>query len=459
MRRAPIFLLALLLGTGATATQAKDAPDLRTRIDALAKPFLDAGTVVGMTVGVLEGGERHVFGYGKLGAGNDTLPDGRTVYEIGSITKVFTGILLADLVRDGTVKLDQPVQELLPEGVTVPTKGDQPITLRHLATHTSGLPRMPSNFEPQDPKNPYADYDAKRLYAGVQSAQLQSRPGTAYAYSNLGVGLLAHALARAAGKPYEVLLRERILDPLGMRDTAITLTDSMKERLAPGHLAHGVPTPSWDFDAFAGAGAIRSTVDDMLTFLEANLAGGQTPLTASLAQARELYAEPAGQPVKMGLGWHFGLAPGGRWHNGETGGYHSHAGLLLENDIAIVVLANTATGKVDQLGSLLYPLLVGKEVEPPTFDDEVTIDPQILDDYVGRYALAPTFTLTVTRDGDRLMVQATGQENFPVFPLGDDQFFYRVVEAKLHFQRDADGDVKGVVLHQGGRAMPAARLD
>ncbi len=460
MRRVLIVTcFALLLGASASIATAKEAPDLRTRIDALAKPFLDAGIVVGMTVGVLQGGERHVIGYGTLRAEDATVPDGKTVYEIGSITKVFTGILLADLVRDGTVTLDQPVQALLPEGVIMPVKGDQPITLRHLATHTSGLPRMPSNFQPKDPTNPYADYDAKRLYAGVQSATLQSAPGEQYAYSNLGMGLLGHVLSLAAGKPYEVLLRARILDPLGMRDTAITLTDPMKARRAPGHRADGTPTPGWDLDAFAGAGAIRSTVDDMLTFLEANLARGETPLAASLATAMERHAEPVGQPVRMGLGWHFGAAPGGRWHNGETGGYHSHAGLLLENDVAIVILANTATGKVDQLGSLLYALLLGKEVEAPTFDKPVSIDADLLDDYVGRYALAPTFVLEVTRHGNRLMVQATGQERFPVFPLGDDRFFYRVVEAKLHFQRDGEGKVKGVVLYQGGREMPAQRLD
>ena len=458
MKRLAIVLF-LVLGLAAPASHAEEAPELQARIDALAQPFLDAGIVVGMTIGVLRDGERHVFGYGRMGSEDATVPDGKTVFELGSITKVFTGILLADLVRDGAVTLDQPVQELLPEGVTVPSRDDAVITLRHLSTHTSGLPRMPPNFAPADPQNPFADYDAARLVAGLQAVTLESVPGARYAYSNLGVGLLGHALSLVAGKPYEALLRERILDPLHMTDTTITLTAEMKSRLAPGHLADGTPTPGWDLGALAGAGALRSTVDDVLTFLEANLEGGETPLAKSLATALSLQAEPAGQPVKMGLGWHFGTAADGRWHNGQTGGYHTHAGLLLDHDVGIVVLANTATGKVDELAGLLYPLMVGKEVEPPSFDVPVEIDQAALDDYVGRYALAPTFVLTVTRDGDRLMVQATGQEDFQVFPLGDDRFFYKIVEARIQFTRDDDGKVVGLVLHQGGRELPAARLD
>jgi len=454
-----LLALLVLLALLPAPSRAKEETDLQARVDALARPFVEGEVVTGMVVGIVKDGERHVFGYGRVRPGEDGAPDGRTVYEIGSVSKVFTGILLADLVREGVVRLDQPVDELLPEGVRAPSRDERRITLRDLSTHTSGLPRMPSNFEPADPADPYADYDAERLLAWLKDAKLERVPGERYGYSNLGVALLGYALTRAAGEPYEVLLRKRILDPLGMADTAVVPTEAMRARLAPGTTADGAPAPGWDLGVFVAAGGIRSTVDDLLTFLEANLEDAETPLAASMATARAEHAAPGGHGVRMGLGWHFGSAPGGRWHNGQTGGYHAHVGLLLDDGIGIVVLANTATGEVDRFANLLYALLLGKPVEPPAIQRPATIDPAVLDDYVGRYALAPIFVLTVTREGDRLMVQATGQARHRVFPLGDDRFFYRVVEAQIDFTRDDEGKVTGLVLHQGGRDVPGWRQE
>ena len=338
--RTLLLLLVLSVSIG--------AQDLKARIDAIAQPYLKH--VKGMVIGVIpgEGKPPLVIGYGA------NKPDGSTVYEIGSISKVFTGVLLACLVQEGKVKLDTPVQDLLPKGVRVPG----PITLKHLTTHTSGLPRLPTNIAPKDIANPYADYTFAQMYDFLSTAELNRPVGTKYAYSNLGAGLLGHALARKAGKSYEELLRHYIAQPLEMTSTRIVLTDDMKKRLAPPHNARLLPAKNWDLPAFNGAGGIRSTVNDMLRFLDANLKWGMKPLQLAMANARKVHHQPKNkQAHALGLGWHVSPEKT-RWHNGQTGGYHSLCAIHLESHAAIVVLGNTAVPAVEQFGAVVMKLLV-----------------------------------------------------------------------------------------------------
>jgi len=201
---------------------------------------------VGIVVGVVEPGGRRVVGYGRLATDDVRRPDGDTVFEIGSITKVFTSIILADMVERGEVALDDPVQRLLPADVRVPTRNGAAITLLHLATHSSGLPRLPENLDPADPANPYADYTVAQLYAFLSSHELGRDIGETVEYSNLGVGLLGHALATRADSDYETLVRDRVLRPLAMLDTSITLTPSGRDRLAAGHDRALDPVANWD---------------------------------------------------------------------------------------------------------------------------------------------------------------------------------------------------------------------
>ncbi len=437
MRR---FLFSLLL----LATLLRAEP-LADRVDRLAAPYVEGGTVVGMVVGVYDAGEEMIRGYG----GKKTGPD--TVYEIGSVSKVFTGILLASLARDGTVRLDQPVAELLPAGAVVPASGDRQITLVDLSTHSSGLPRMPDNFAPKDPRNPYVDYTAERMLEFLGRVKPARAPGEGYEYSNVGAGLLGWALARKAGKSYEELLAERITGPLGMRSTAVALTPGMKERLAPGHDALGRPEGNWDLTAFAGAGGIRSTAADMMLFLKANLT--PTPSSDTLAFAREIrYTPPDAGAHRLGLGWH--VSPAGiLWHNGQTGGYHSFVAVDVAHRRAVVILADTATGDVDALGDEMLRMLAGENVEPRRPRKEVEVKPETLATYAGTYALFSDFKLTVTVEDGRLMVQATGQEKLPVFAESETDFFYKVVDARITFEKDG----KRLTLHQNGHEMPGIR--
>jgi D-alanyl-D-alanine-carboxypeptidase/D-alanyl-D-alanine-endopeptidase len=277
--------------------------------------------------------------------------DGRTLFEIGSITKVFTGILLAEMAERGEVRLEDPVQDLLPKGTAVPSRNGAVIRLVDLATHSSGLPRMPSNFAPADPANPYADYTVEQLYAFLRTHQLTRDVGQRGEYSNLGAGLLGHALALRAGKPYEALVSERILVPLGMRSTRIVLRPEDHPRLAPGHSAGGTPVANWDLPTLAGAGALRSDVDDMLTFLAASLRPPDTPLGRAI-RASHSPRGTLGDTAKIGLHWIVTETRFGRtvvWHNGGTAGYRTFIGFDPDRRVGVVVLSNRSNS-VDRIG-------------------------------------------------------------------------------------------------------------
>ena len=278
---------------------------------------------VGINVGVIEPAGRSVVAYGNL-AKDDIRPlDGDTIFEIGSVTKVFTSLLLADMVNRKEVNLDDRAARYLPENVTMPERSGRPITLLDLSTHSSGLPRVPHNLNPKDPANPYADYSVDNLYEFLSGYALPRDPGSEVEYSNLGAGLLGHLLAHRAGTDYESLVRSRITEPLGMPDTGITLSSSMKQRMATGHNAMLAPVANWDLPTLAGAGALRSSANDMLTFLEAFLGYRESPLAPAMKAMLEV-SRPVGKTgFAIGLGWH--ILGEIVWHDGGTGGFRSES--------------------------------------------------------------------------------------------------------------------------------------
>ena len=237
---------------------------------------------VGIVVGVIDPQGRRLVAYGSLNQGDLRPLNGETIFEIGSVTKVFTSLLLSDMVQRGEVSLADPVAKYLPADVKVPERNGRVITLVDLSTHTSGLPRMPSNFNPKDPANPYADYTTEQLFQFISSYKLTRDIGSQFEYSNLGGGLLGQALSRRAGMDYEALVKSLITVPLGMASTGITLSPEMKARLAVGHDDKLVAVPNWDIPALAGAGALRSTANDLMTFLAANLGYVKSPLAPAM---------------------------------------------------------------------------------------------------------------------------------------------------------------------------------
>jgi CubicO group peptidase (beta-lactamase class C family) len=416
---------------------------------------------VGIVVGVIEPAGRRIVAYGSLGKGDKRPLDGDTVFEIGSITKVFTSLLLADMVQRGEVALTDPVSKYLPPTVKMPERTGRQITLQDLATHTSSLPRLPSNLNPKDSANPYADYSVDQLYQFLTSYQLTRDIGSQYEYSNLGGGLLGHVLARRAGMDYEALVRSRICEPLGMKSTGITLSADMKARFAVGHNQALEAVENWDLPTLAGAGALRSTANDLLTFVAANLGYIKSPLAPAMA-AMLAVRRPTGMPeVEVALGWHISTQDGREiiWHNGGTGGFRTFIGFDPKSRVGVVALSNTSTTTgVDDIARHLldakFPLTL-----PPVEHKQVAVDPKLFDGYVGRYELAPNFILTVTREGNSLFVQATGQPKFEVFSEGEKDFFLKVVDAQITFKTDTGGKATSLTLHQNGANKPAKRIE
>jgi CubicO group peptidase (beta-lactamase class C family) len=454
IKRIAVVLSLLFLANAAAAAVVSES-DIRAiladRIDVQHQS-------VGIVVGVIDPTGRRVVAYGNTAKGGKAV-DANSVFEIGSVTKVFTSLLLADMVQRGEVALTDPVSKYLPPSVKMPERGGKKITLVDLATHTSGLPRMPSNLHPKDPANPYADYTVAQLYEFLATVELTRDIGSKYEYSNLGGGLLGHVLARRAGTDYETLVRTRILEPLRMKSTAITLSKTMKERLASGHDAELQAVSNWDLPTLAGAGALRSTADDLLTFVGANIGLAKSPLSPAMA-AMLATRRPTGIPgLDVALAWHISTQDGHEiiWHNGGTGGYRSWIGFDPKSRTGVVVLSNASVG-VDDIGAhLLYPTI--PLVQAPKPRQELKLDPAILDRYVGRYALAPTFIVTVTREGDHLYAQATAQPRFEIFAENDHDFFYKVVDAQITFVVDATGPATSMVLHQNGGNAPGKRIE
>ncbi|MCC7680682.1 serine hydrolase [Janthinobacterium sp. FW305-128] len=448
------LLLPLLSLSGGAALA---APTLDAAMRERAETLVRDGKHASLVIAVIDGKDSAVYGFGRVRPGDQGVPDADTVYEIGSVTKTMTGLLLADAVVAGKAQLEQPVAELLP-AYAIPALAGQKITVGQLATHFSGLPRLPANLVPADMANPYAGYGEAQLRTFLAGHALARAPGAAYEYSNLAYGLLGTALATQANMSYEELLQARIFRPLGMASSSAVTTPALRAHLAPGHLADGKPAANWDFQAIAGAGAVRSSARDMIAYMQSYMRAASPAQQLAVQPRRVLAGEGDGDGVKkIGLAWMLDQVKGQpfAWHNGQTGGYASFAGYTLDGKRGVVVLSSTARD-VDALG---VGVLVPGSLPPPNAPapKEIAIAPSELAQYAGQYALAPTFVLSVRQGPDGLLVGATGQPEAPVYASAKDTFFYKVVEAQLVFQRDAQGAITGVVLHQNGQAMPGKR--
>jgi CubicO group peptidase (beta-lactamase class C family) len=423
-----------------------------------ANALVTGGLAPGMVIGVVRGDETCIRAFGEVALGSSAAPDAETVYEIGSISKVFTGVLLADAEQRGTLSIDATVQSFYPEEFELDQVGDTPIRLRDLVTHSSGLPRMPTNFAPVNPDNPYADYGFEQLFDFLDGYATKRAPGERYAYSNLGAALLGDAVARSQHSAYETLVKTRITDPLGMRDTSIELSDNMREHFAPGYDVDQHPRSSWEFLSMAPAGGIRSNMNDMLVFARAALHPPEGPVGKALTRSMTtLYRSP--QDVDLAFGWH--VASGGAtfWHNGQTGGYHSFIAIIPGADAAVVVLSNTTTGFIDVLGDNLVRVLMGAEARKIEFPTAIELTAEAAAEYVGRYKLNLLSSLTITYENERLYAQITTQPAARIYPSAKDRCFYRAVPAELVFERGEDGKISGLVLLQDGNETKARRVE
>ncbi len=376
-------------------------------------------------------------------------------FEIGSISKAFLGLLVARMVERGELDLDQPVAELLSTDSPLPEYEDRPIRVIDLLTHTSGLPRLPDNFEIADPNNPYADYTPEKLLDDLAAAELESAPGERYVYSNFGYMVLSLALVHHTGKPLAELFDEQIFKPLGMNQT------SLSGSTVQGHGGPGRKASNWGFHPdLGGVGAIRSTPADMTRWLQALLGRHEGPLKNALSRAGKTLNEPNGEP--QGYAWAF-IPLGERQvmaHDGGTGGFSSIAIVDPENDRASLVLMDTTMVMRGSLGDLALHL-VDRDFEMqeplPAAEAVTGID---LEPYAGRFALYDDegpfmgdFIVEFSIEDEELHIQASSggqvQPKLPMVAEGDGRFTIAELDLTIDFVHAEDGRVERLDFSQG----------
>ena len=453
-----LSLAGLLIGsvTGFAAdSELSSDSEIRALLPARLAPSSDD---IGIVAGVIDKNGQRVISSGRLADGRAF--DEHTLFEIGSVSKVFTGSLLAEMVQRGDVNLDDSITKYLPDSTRAPSLDGKHITLLDLATQRSGLPRLPDNLLLSDEANPYADYTPEKLYQFLSDYTLTRAPGKSYEYSNLGMGLLGQLLARRLDTNYAGLLEQRLCGPLGMTETVVELTLGLKMRLAPPHDQSGTIVKNWDLNVLAGAGGIRSSVHDMLIFLTANLSDRTSGIYAALKTAQKPVSSTDTPDTRIGLAWHVTDRDRMRiiWHNGQTGGYHSFVGLDPEKKTGVVLLCNVAQS-IDDIGFHLLdsnrPL---QKPKPQAQRMAIHLPAEVLDRYVGKYELAPGVFFNLRRDQQHLMAQLTGQSDFELFPESETNFFYKVVDAQLSFNLDDSRKVQSLVLHQNGMDQIAKKI-
>ena len=434
-----------------------------------------------MVVGLVDERGSRIVSYGKLDNGTSQEANGDTLFEIGSVTKTFTGLLLQDMIARGEMNLDDPVAKYLPKSVRMPNHNGKEITLRHLATQTSGLPHDPDNYEPKQANNLFADYTIEELYTFLSNYKLTRDPGAQFEYSNLGFELLGYVIAVKARMNYEALVTDRICRPLKMDSTGITLTPELKSRLATGHNTYGFTTPVLTFSAVtAGAGALHSTANDLLKYLSANLGLTPSSLTPFMGEMQIPHFHGTTN-FDLGLVWWIRDLHGTKiiWHGGATPGFSAYVGIDKARRRGVVVLCDRPGVSLNAmnfacLGDILFESGWDSDRRPA----ETNISTALYDSYVGEYQRKSGFKLWpffrqeddvtsqsgigIRHEGNRLLAQATRwppvDELLPpvageLLPESETRFFERLSGKAVIFSRDFWGKVTGLTMEGGGGAF------
>ncbi len=430
---------------------------LSTRVD-------QQRSATGIVVGIAQPDGNRVIAYGTRGLEDKTPVNGDTVYDIGSITKVFTALLLSDMAQRNEVALDDRAGKYLP-GITLPSRNGKEISLTDLATHTSGLPLRPTNLASDNSANPYAGYTCEKLNAFVSGYTLTRDPGSMYEYSNVGFGLLGEALSLRAGKEYSNLVHARVTGPFGMRDTRIDPTRDMLQRAAIGYDSDLHLVRHWDMGtALVSAGAFRSTANDLLKFLDACLGFKKSELSPAM-DAMLRVRRPGGMSPSsaIALAWNI-YQDNGReiaWKNGSVGGYRAFIGYDRTARVGVVALANAQTGNgADDIGLHLLDPAYAVDLEIPKKHVEIALGEDALDQFVGIYRFSPTDTITIIRKGDKLhVVMAINQPSVEMYAEGPGDFFLKGVNVQVKFVDIKNGHATKAIWHQSGEEQTGERVE
>ncbi|MBN2478680.1 MAG: beta-lactamase family protein [Parachlamydiales bacterium] len=429
-------------------------------IQSLIDKCIDEGHTQGMVIAIITEDGTKFYKGGRLGVNDDTPMDEYALFELGSISKIFTSLLLQQMVNCNEVKKDDFMEMYLPEGVKVPSYHGKKITLEHLSNHTAGFPYVPENFLMSDPYNPWREYNIEYVYADILGKfNLPYAPGSQYQYSNISLGLLGHVLALRANRDYEDLMYERILKPLGMEDTKYNLTPDLKKRLAKAHIRNR-QVPNWEINAFRGAGGLHSSVKDLSRFIEANLGFCDTKINDLLASAKDCRVPQDEPKLDVGLEWNFSYRylPEIVYHGGETGGHETFVGFCPDKKIGVVVASNSAA-KIADIGKHI----LNSNWYINTYRQQANLVPMLLFQFLGNYK---------SQDGDKISIQLNPaghlstlmfQKGFypavKLYPSSDNDFFLKVLPLDLTFQRDENNQVNGMIINYDGNQKYLQKVD
>lgn len=443
MNRYALGLAAIVLTV--TPALAQDP----ARMDAVIRDDADKGAFMGAVLVARDDVVLFDKGYGSANLEWNVPNDGATKFRLGSVTKQFTAVAILLLQERGKLTLDAPVKAYLPDA---PAAWDK-VTVRHLLTHSAGIPNF-TNFP---------DYAATKtlpathasLIARFRDKPLEFAPGEKFAYSNSGYVLLSAIVEKLSGQTYAAFVAENLFKPLGMTDTGYDSHAAIIPRRASGYAPGAAGPVNADYVSMTipqGAGGLYSTTRDLLKW-QRGVYGGKLLKPTTLAAFRTPYKDN----YALGVAVHNADGATTIAHDGGIEGFNTALAYDPDRKLTVVVLGNLNGPTPGKLAKSLLTLARGGAVTLPSERQAATVAPDQLSQYEGVYELAPTFAITMrVRDG-RLMTQATGQQEFELFSESKDRFFLKVVDAQVEFTRDASGKVTGLILHQGGRSMPAPR--
>jgi CubicO group peptidase (beta-lactamase class C family) len=425
--------------------------DNRAKFDSLINGYANSGKFNGEVLVAQKGLIMYIRSAGYRDAEKKIMHKPDDIYQIGSITKQFTAAVIMQLQNEGRLSVNDKLSKYfsgLPDG--------DKITIEHLLTHTSGLYNYTDDtFLMKSDVTKHYSRDA--MLAIFRGFKPDFEPGTKWNYSNTGYSMLGYIIEKVTGKPYERVMRERILQPLGMDQSGFDFTNLKAEAKSKGYysLSEGtaVPAPTVDSTIAYAAGALYTTTRDLLKWERAIYSNKILPA----ASWQKIFT-----PYKnnYGYGWSVGKVFGKDFmaHGGGIHGFSSFIMRVPEDELVVIVLDNSSGSSSGIIARQMANIAMGKPFTVPQVRKELILDKSILESYVGEYQLSPEFSITITLDGNQLKAQATGQAEFPIFAESEKIFFYKVVEAKIEFLKDSNGKVTEMILHQGGRDIPGEKI-
>lgn len=399
-----------------------------------------------IAVGLTDSTGTHFYVHGWSDVKQQIKADKNTLYELGSVTKAFTGLLLAKFAVQDSLNLLTPVDEFLPDSISLKDKKGNQVTLKSLATHSSGLPRLPSNLNVSDQFDPYANYDQISMYSFLKHYTPRT-VGKNFVYSNLGFGLLGDVLSRYKQTPYRNLLQDQILNPLELKNTYFKVPGTQKSHLAKGYLGTE-EVPLWQFKVMDAAGGLKASIGDLHKFGQHFIGNLSSFAKIDSTATKSYFTDENGN--HYGLGWFIGEQEI-VFHGGGTGGFRSFIGVDLQNKRVISVMSNSGSSSIEDLAQYLidpkeYPLQIDKE--------EVSITAEQLEPYEGNYindGLGLNYTI-VLKD-NHLHAKLNQQPEFPLYYQGKESFIYKVVKAEVIFEKDENNTIVGLLLNQNGQEI------